>query len=164
MARRTFFSFHYNGDIKRIGVVRNSWLTKKDREDAGFWDSSDWEEVRKDTDEAIMRWINRQLDNTSVTVVLIGKDTSNRPWVNYEIKKSIERVNGLLGIYIHQIKGLSLEITKKGNNPLNNHLIACTDDKKYRASDIYKTYDWKDDDGYTNLGNWIEAAAKRAGK
>ncbi|MER8077853.1 TIR domain-containing protein, partial [Acinetobacter pittii] len=83
----------------RIGIVRNSWLTKKNRDDAGFWDSAKWEQVRKESDLAIKRWINSQLENTSVTVVLIGADTSTRDWVNYEIEKSIERGNALLGIY-----------------------------------------------------------------
>ena len=39
-----------------------------------------------------------------------------------------------------------------------------TDGKSYKASSIYATYDWVDDSGYENLGIWIEAAAKRAGK
>ena len=41
MARRVFFSFHYERDIWRANVVRNSWLTK-DREAAGFFDASLW--------------------------------------------------------------------------------------------------------------------------
>lgn len=164
MARRAFFSFHYTGDINRIGIVRNSWVTKKDRDDAGFWDAADWEAVRKDTDTAIIRWINSQLENTSVTVVLIGKDTSTRPWVNYEIEKSISRGNGILGIYIHKINGLGMGTSTKGVNPLDHHYVKCTDGKMYKASSVYKTYDWVDDDGYNNLGDWIEAAAKKAGK
>ena len=46
MARRVFFSFHYERDIWRVNVVRNSWLTKG-REAAGFWDASLWEEAKK---------------------------------------------------------------------------------------------------------------------
>lgn len=164
MARRAFFSFHYTGDINRIGVVRNSWLTKKSKEDAGFWDAADWEKVQKETDLAIKRWINKQFENTSVTVVLIGAETSERPWVNYEIEKSIERGNGLVGIYIHSINGLGKGISKKGANPLDGHLVKCTDGKYYIASGIYKTYDWNLDDGYNNLGDWIDEAAKIAGR
>jgi hypothetical protein len=48
--------------------------------------------------------VSRNLRYTSVTVVLIGKETANRPWVRYEIKKSIEQDNGLLGIRIHHLK------------------------------------------------------------
>ena len=99
MARRTFFSFHYSGDICRIGIVRNSWLTKKNRDDAGFWDSAKWEQVIKESDLAIKRWRNSQLENTSVTVVLIGADTSTRDWVNYEIEKSIDFINTAFEIF-----------------------------------------------------------------
>ena len=31
-------------------------------------------------------------------------------------------------------------------------------------SEIYPTYDWVNDDGRANMGKWIEAAAKRAGR
>jgi hypothetical protein len=39
-----------------------------------------------------------------VTVVLIGKETANRPWVKHEVRKSIEQDNGLLGICINHLK------------------------------------------------------------
>jgi len=51
-------------------VVRNSWVTKPDREAAGFIDAADFEEIKKQGDEAIKRWINSQLDGISVTVVI----------------------------------------------------------------------------------------------
>ncbi len=39
------------------------------------------------------------MDGTSVTCVLIGSQTANSRWVKYEIEQSIEKGNGLLGIY-----------------------------------------------------------------
>jgi len=71
MARKAFFSFHYKGDNWRAGIVRNSWVTQ-DRTDAGFFDSAEWEEVKKKNDPDIEKWIDGQLNGTSVTVVLIG--------------------------------------------------------------------------------------------
>jgi hypothetical protein len=68
MARRAFFSFHYERDCWRAGQVRNSWVTK-DREGAGFWDAAAWEEVKNKTDSEIENWIGEQLVGTSVTVV-----------------------------------------------------------------------------------------------
>ena len=62
MARRVFFSFHFERDVWRAGQVRNSWVTKADRESAGFWDAADWEEVKKKGDEAIKKWIDKQLE------------------------------------------------------------------------------------------------------
>lgn len=82
MARRVFFSFHYERDIWRAGVVRNSWRTKPDREAAGFFDASIWEEAKKKGDAAIRRMIDDALKNTSVTAVLIGNQTANRDYVN----------------------------------------------------------------------------------
>lgn len=75
-------------EIWRAGQVRNSWVTKPDREAAGFWDAASWEEVKKKGKEAIQRWIDKQLEGTSVTVVLIGAETSDREYVQYEINQS----------------------------------------------------------------------------
>src|SRR5262245_22184528 len=98
MARRVFFSFHHEGDIKRVGQVRNSWLTKPEHGDAGYVDAAAWESIQRRGDEAVKRWIAAQLDGTSVTVVLIGAETADRPWVLYEIVESHNKGNGLLGI------------------------------------------------------------------
>jgi len=104
MARRVFFSFHYERDNQRASVVRNSWVTKPNREDAGFIDAATWEKIEKQGEVAITRWIDKQLEGTSVTAVLIGTETSSRKWVRYEIIKSYERGNGVFGITIHRIK------------------------------------------------------------
>ena len=85
MARRAFFSFHYERDVWRVGQVRNCWLTKPDRESAGYWDAAKWEAVKKQGDEAIKRWINNALSGTSVTVVLIGAETNTKKKTYYYI-------------------------------------------------------------------------------
>ena len=84
MARRAFFSFHYKNDVSRANVVRNSWVTKANTEAAGFVDAADFEKIEKEGKEAIEKWIKKQLENTSVTVVLIGSETSSREYVKYE--------------------------------------------------------------------------------
>lgn len=162
MARKAFFSFRYKKDNWRAGIVRNSWVTK-DREAAGFFDSAEWEEVKKKTDSAIETWIDGQLKGTSVTVVLIGADTAGKKWINYEITASHKKGNGLLGIYIHQLKDKDKNTSAKGRNPFDDWTVT-RDGKKVPLSSIYKTYDWVDDDGYNNMGDWIEKAAKSAGK
>ena len=151
MARRVFFSFHYERDVWRAGQVRNSWVTKPDREAAGFWDAAAWEEVKKKGEEAIRRWINKQLEGTSVTVVLIGAETSERKYVQYEINQSWDRDNGLIGIYIHNLKDQNEKTDVSGENPF----------VKLGYKGI-KVYDWINDNGYKNLGDWVESAYKRA--
>lgn len=162
MARKTFFSFHYKQDNWRAGVVRNSWVTQ-DREAAGFFDSAEWEKVKKKKDSEIEKWIDKQLNGTSVTVVLIGEKTAGRKWINYEIKSSYKKGNGLLGIYIHKIKDKDKKTTKKGKNPFDDWYVTKNGKKVYFSS-IYKAYDWVNDDGYSNMGDWIEKAAKDAGR
>ena len=151
MARRVFFSFHHEGDILRIGQIRNSGLTKLGIEEASFIDNAEWESVKQRGKGAIQNWIDDQLKGTSVTVVLIGTDTSDREWVEYEIKESFKRGNGLIGIFIHNVKDLNGKTAKKGKNPIT----------KYRIRNI-KTYDWVRDDGYGNLNQWVENAYKQA--
>jgi len=163
MARRVFFSFHYERDIWRASQIRNSWVTKPDRESAGFWDAASWEEVKRKGEYAIKRWIDNQLNGTSVTVVLIGAETSERKYVGYEIQKSYQMGNGMLGIYIHNMKDQYRRTDYKGKNPFDNWYITRNGQKIYLSS-FYRTYDWVYDRGYENLGNWIEKAAKDAGR
>ncbi|PKO72265.1 MAG: hypothetical protein CVU20_02780 [Betaproteobacteria bacterium HGW-Betaproteobacteria-14] len=145
MARRVFFSFKYL-DVSRAMVVRNSWVTKG--EAAGFVDAAAFENIKRQGDAAIQRWIDGQLQNTSVTVVLVGAKTCSSRWVKYEIEQSVKRGNGLLGIDISKIKGLDGSTTERcGEIPKG-----------------YKFYLWNNDKGYENLGKWIEEAAAAAGR
>jgi len=196
MARRVFFSFHYEKDVWRANVVRNSWVTKPDRKVAGFIDAAEFEKIKRQGDLAVKRWINSELEGTSVTAVLIGAETYKRRWVRYEIIKNFDKGNGLLGIYIHKIKNKDGKTDIRGENPFeyvgvyidkNGKAVYCEKDKngewmkfkdypdcflnfdsEYWTGKVYtfssNIYDWVDDDGYNNIGNWIEQAAKQAGK
>ncbi len=75
---------------------------------------------------AVEKWIDDQLKGTSVTVVLIGAETSTRSYVGYEIKQSHNKGNGMLGIYIHNMKDVSSKTDTKGNNPFANWSIEQT--------------------------------------
>ncbi len=163
MARRVFFSFHYERDIWRASRIRNSWVTKPDRESAGFWDAASWEEVKKKDEATIKSWILRQMDGTSVTAVLIGTETNDSKYVDYEIEQSVNKGNGLLGITIHNMKDSSGYTDTAGKNPFDYWYKTVNGQKVYYSS-IYSTYDWVLGDGYNNLATWVEAAAKKAGK
>lgn len=103
MPRKVFFSFHYD-DVTRVNVVRNSdQITRRYTKAARFHDKSLWEEAKKQGPLAIKRMINGGLDGSSVTCVLIGSHTWQRPWVRYEIIKSLARGNGILGVRIHDV-------------------------------------------------------------
>lgn len=144
MARRVFFSFKYK-DVSRAMVVRNSWVTQG-CEAAGFVDKADFEKIKKQGDQAIRNWIDKQLEGTSVTVVLVGEKTCASRWVKYEIEQSKKRGNGLLGVDISKIKDL------QGN----------TSERCGEIPKGYEFYLWNNQEGYKNLGSWIEKAAKDA--
>lgn len=158
MARHSFFSFRYKKDNWRASIVRNSWVTQE-RISSGFFDKAEWEEVKKKTDSVIEAWIDAQHKGTSVTVVLIGSDTYGKKWINYEITSSHKKGNGILGIYIHNIKDSNGNTSTKGRNSFDQWRFT-----KAGNAVTYPVYDWVVDDGYKNMGKWIEAAAKAAGK
>lgn len=162
MARRVFFSFHYERDIFRVMQVRNSWIIPG-VEEAGFIDQAAFEQVRRRGEAAVERWIDDQLHNTSVTVVLIGTETASRPYVGYEIKQSHVRGNGILGVYIHNLKTPQAGADYQGPNPLANWHIQ-QNGQTVLLSSLYPTYDYVKDNGYQNMGIWIERAAQRAGR
>jgi hypothetical protein len=197
LARRTFFSFHYQEDVSRTQVVRNSWVTKEDREEAGFFDASVFESKKRAGDETLKRFLNEAFNGTTVTCVLIGSQTAFRPWVRYELVRSFQRGNGLFGIRVNNIKNLQGQLGSFGENPFECLAYRVADDRVYwqeknngswssydkvpsmALSEVtydlkgqlhhtfschFPIYDWVNDNGYANLGTWVENAAKQAGK
>lgn len=148
MARRVFFSFHYQRDIFRINQIR-SIPNITGCPAAGFQDASLWEEAKNKGDANIKRMIDNALNNTSVTVVFIGNQTADRKYVKYEIEQSIARGNGVVGVQIHHLKDHSQNIDKPGAIPT---LLKANGFTSYKYVD------------YEKLANRIEEAAKNAGK
>lgn len=148
MARRVFFSFHYQRDIWRVNQIRNiPEITGCAA--AGFQDASLWEEAKKKGDAEIKKLIDKGLENTSVTVVFIGAKTAGRKYINYEIEKSIEKGNGIVGIQIHHLKNQAGETDDAGATPAK------------LTNGGYKVYKYVDSE---KLAARIEEAAKAAGR
>ncbi|WKZ71128.1 MAG: TIR domain-containing protein [Melioribacteraceae bacterium] len=163
MARRVFFSFHFDRDSWRVGQVRNCNVVTNNYIRNDFVDSAIWEAVKSAGDTAIKNWINNQLKGTSVTIVLIGNQTNERKYVHYEIEQSIAKGNGFLGIYVHNIKNQHQMTDFMGSNPLDAWQVRTIYGNQY-LSQIFRTYDWVLNDGRTNIYNWVEEAARIAGK
>lgn len=147
MARNVFFSFHYQRDLWRVNVVRNSAMVDGVAA-AGFQDQSLWEETKKQGDAAVKRLIDAGLAGTSVTVVLIGAMTAGRQYVAYEIERSIARGNGLLGVRIHTIKDRTGLPDNPGPVPASLTAVGAP------------IYSWE----YGKLSDWVEAAYQAAQK
>ncbi len=160
MARKVFFSFHYQPDCVRASQVRNIGVVEGNPSAT----DNDWETVARGGDPAIQRWIDNQLSGRTCTIVLIGKDTAGRKWINYEIEKSWNGNKGVLGIYIHNLKNFSGAQTTMGSNPfsgfnLKNGTVALSSVvKAYNPpfSDSKDVYKYISD----NLESWIEEAIR----
>ncbi len=141
MARKVFFSFHYQRDLWRVNVVRNSGVIDGVSA-AGFYDASLWEDAKRSGVDAVKKLINDGLKGTSVTAVLIGAETARRKYVSYEIERSIALGNGLLGVRINNIKDKDGRTDPPGLIP----------EALTKAGAPVYTYE------YGKLGGWIEKA------
>ena len=160
--RRTFYSFHFDKDAWRAGQVRNIGAT----EHADPVADNAWEQVKRGGAAAIQKWIGDQMSNRSCVIVLIGSQTANREWVNYEIRKAWDDKKGLLGIYIHRLLNQDGKASTKGNNPftyikLTNGLTIANHPQNAMAYDPPGA-DSKAVYGYITgrLEGWVEDAIK----
>ena len=161
MARRVFYSFHYALDAWRTSQVRNIGVVD------GNKPASDnaWETIKKGGDQAIKKWIDDQLSGRSCTIVLIGKETSERKWIKYEIEASWNNNKGVVGIYIHNLKDQDGKQTTKGNNPFDsftiNGKLLSSAVKAYNPpyTDSKLVYNYISN----NLSDWIEEAIEIRG-
>jgi len=129
MTKKVYFAFHYQDAVDlRADVVRNHWLAKADREDAGFFDDLTWGDSSLAGYASIKRLLTSSLDHTSVTCVLIGSQTSARRWVRYEIIESVQRGNLLLGVHINGIPDKSQRTKPAGPNPFEQLTLAISAD------------------------------------
>lgn len=132
--RRVFFSFHYERDAWRAGQVRNIGVLEGNEPVS----DNSWEEVKRGGDSTIKRWIDNELSRRSCVVVLIGNETADRKWVNYEITKGWNSKKGVVGIYIHNLKDRFGYQSPKGRNPFDR--ITFKSDGR-GLSHVVKAYD-----------------------
>lgn len=157
--RQVFYSFHYAPDCWRAATVRSIGAIEGNRPAP----DNDWETVTRGGDAAIERWIKEQMKYRSCTVILIGSQTANRKWINYEIIESWKAGMGVVGIHIHGLKNNAGLTTTKGNNPFDylnfdngNGKALSTVAKCYDPGgvDSKERYDW--------ISKYLSAAVEEA--
>ena len=158
MARKAFYSFHYNPDNWRAAKVRYIGVIEGNRPAT----DNDWETVKKGGEAAIKRWIADQIQGRSCTVVLVGSKTAGRKWIDYEIVKSWDDDMGVVGIHIHGLKNSEGTVSVKGKNPfasikygntgkMLSSIVQCYDPA---GSNSQQRYQWIE----KNLANAAEEA------
>lgn len=85
--------------------------------------------------------------------------------MQYEIRKSIEKGNGIIGVKVHNITDMRTTLRAQPGN-LHTYIGICSTSKKEIHFDEIADgiFDYSTQDGYHNLGDWIEAAAKKKEK
>ncbi|NEN05320.1 TIR domain-containing protein [Diaminobutyricibacter tongyongensis] len=112
MAKTVFYSFHYERDVNRVQLVRNINAL----EGQPVLNAQSWEEVQRKGSAAIQTWINDNMAYKRAVIVLIGQQTSSRPWVIYEIQKAWADKKPLLGVRIHGLSSFGAA-DSPGANP-----------------------------------------------
>jgi hypothetical protein len=159
VARRVFYSFHFDGDYWRTQQVRNIGALEHDSPVS----KNDWEEVKLGGDPAIEVWIEAQLKGKSCLICLIGAQTSERPWVIHEIKEAWNAGKGVVGIYVHNLKDSDQKQSIKGANPFDKLIFVQQPSKKF--SSVGKAYDpgfTDSQQAYGWIADNIEAAVEEA--
>lgn len=157
--RRVFFSFHYDRDAWRTSQVRNIGAIQGRKP----VDANAWEEVKRQGDSAIRKWIDARIARGSCVIVLVGSETANREWVRYEIERAWTEGKGLLGIYIHNLLDEDRKRSRKGRNPFE------IDVDGVRLSDHVKVHDPRTRDSKRayayiadHIEDWVEEAVEQA--
>lgn len=154
--RNVFYSFHYKPDGWRASQVRNIGVLDGNQPTT----DNDWESIKRGGDAAIQKWIDGQLKGRSCAVVLIGENTAQRKWINYEISTAWEKGMGVVGIYIHKLKDRAGQQADKGSNPFD---YVSTDSKKLSSiieahDSVYQTSQYVYDHIKENIADWVEEA------
>ena len=128
--------------------------------------SNDWEAVKKQGDAAIKRWISANMKNRGSVIVLVGKQTASRPWVDYEIRKGWDDGKRVVGIRIHGLENSKGNTGTKGDNPFakikmkNGNMLSdyvpLHDPSGSNSKAVYATIK-------NNIEAWVDEAANKSG-
>jgi len=151
--RRIFYSFHFDNDVFRVQQIRYMGMVDGNEPVT----PNEWETIRR-SPGGVERWIDQNLQGKSCVVVLIGSETANRHWVQYEIKKAWEDGRALLGVHIHNLKCPRTGLSAKGVNPFLKTRFNKGSGEVY----VPRVYDPSPSDAYAsirdNLSGWVERA------
>ena len=154
--KKCFLSFDYKADNWRVAQVKNIGSI----DEQPILPSNDWEQIKKKGDAAIEQWIADNMKGKDCLVVLVGNQTSGRPWVKYEVKRACENGIGVLGVYIHHLKDKDGKQAAKGASPFEGVTVSGKAISSYAKmydppySDSKAAYEYIG----TKLASWVESA------
>lgn len=160
MATSTFTSFHFDRDYWRVQQVRNMGAIEGNQ----IISPQSWEDVKRKGKAAIENWIDDEMKGKSAVVVLVGKETASRDWVNYEIRKAWDDKRPLVGVRINGLKNRDGYTDTQGSNPFASVTAGGVALSKFvslytpTGADSKAVYQSIND----NLATWVASAYKRS--
>lgn len=162
MAKSVFHSFHYDRDywrvqqVMKIGALDGQTILNPQK----------WEEVKRQGDAAIEKWIAEQMAYKKAVVVLVGAQTASRRWVRHEIIKAWNDKKPLVGVRIHGLADASVKTDIAGPDPfadikLNDgsgtlaDYITLHNPTGSTSKDVYASI-------AANLESWVDGAYRRS--
>jgi hypothetical protein len=145
--RRVFVSYHHRGDQSYYDAFSRLFHDTYET----IFDNSLERSVDSDNVEYVLRKIREDyLTRTSCTIVLVGRDTWGRKYVDWEIEATLSKEHGLLGLQLPSL-------------PIVNGIVTVPD----RLSDninsgyaLWMRWDFLATNP-SNLSTWIEQANTR---
>jgi hypothetical protein len=152
-----FYSFHFDNDVFRVQQIRNMGVIDGNEPVS----ANAWEQLKRAGIGAVERWIDANMKYKRCVVVLIGSETANRPWVQYEIKKAWRDGRGLVGIYIQNLKCPRAGTCMRGPNPFSQFTVGGRP-----MGGLVEVHDPNSLDAYgdiaKNMQSWIASAIAKA--
>lgn len=154
--KQCFLSFHYKPDSWRVQQVKNIGTI----DEQPLLTANKWEEIKKEGDAAVEKWIDNNMKGKDCLIVLVGAKTASRRWVKYEIKKAWGKGLGVMAVHVHNLKDANESQSEKGLDPFaglkvdGESVIGTVYDPPYKIStNVY---------GYItdNIEEWVKAAIK----
>lgn len=152
-----FYSFHFDNDVFRVQQVRNMGVIEGNEPVS----ANAWEQLKRAGVGAVERWIDANMKYRRCVVVLIGSETADRPWVQYEIKKAWRERRGIIGIYVHNLKCPRTGTCVRGPNPFARFTVA-----GQPMANLVQVHDPNSWDAYNdiarNMQTWVASAIASA--
>jgi len=149
-----FYSFHFANDVMRVQQIRNIGAI----EGNSAVNANEWEQIKKSGKTAVQNWIDENMKYKRCIIVLIGSETTSRPWVKYEIERAWNQGKAIIGIHIHNIRCARNGVCRKGANPFDEFKF----DDGRKLSSVVPCYDPDPSQAYrdiaANISDWINHA------
>lgn len=116
--RKVFISYHHGGDQAYYDAFSKAFCDTYDV----ISDNSLEREIDSDDVEYVIQRIRKDyVTGSSCTIVLVGKDTWGRKYVDWEIKATLEKEHGLIGVVLPTAP-ISLQYTVRVPDRLNDNI------------------------------------------